>query len=267
MSNLPVSSGPQWWELFARLARWLRSRLSADHAAIGSLHTTGDRMHGFYLVLAAAPARWPSRPPDGALVSAAASFLQIAAPGTFPGSPTESYGDVVRFRVPHDDFSPARAAEVHQTGYVEILWRLERIESGDRVELSLMEIAAVVSSFADALGSEAFGRLARGRWLARRRIDVRMNMTAYETRDSGSEPWTAIRFPASVPPRAAQARPYVSTTGYGQRTLRSWPRHRTPSRLVTLLLQEMLERNGYYALDGVVAEVLSAAQGRGVAVH
>ncbi|MBV9484808.1 MAG: hypothetical protein JO246_02000 [Frankiaceae bacterium] len=263
MAQEPIGTGLAVFDRLARVYHWVARRLRPDHHAIGALTSRADRTPAFYLLVAAAPARWPRRTPNGEFIEAARALLGVRLLHGVCDVPTHYDGTIARFREAGADEAYARQVTVRDSGYLELFWRLEALETLSGLHLSVDEMAQVLLGFGRLLQSDAYRRLIRGRFVARRKLDIRVFVTGYVIDPTGRNlEWAGLSTCVGDDPARAssQSMPTIPLGGYARQPLTSWPRRRQVSDFAETVLHDLYKQNGYLHSAELVDAIVSNAE-------
>jgi len=239
-----------------------RDTLRADHMTLNqrSLRSYSSVMTHAFLHAAVAPTRRLRQP--------SVDFIEIASVLAqrldLPAVPHLASAGMHRFVVPDEVGSHARTLTVNASGLVEMLWALEQLPTSDGAwAINAVEPCTQLARFATLVASEDYGRLLGRSWVARRlhmRVDWVLGITMTSAKEGTGRGWRDIILPDSVLERATGHEfGFMPPGGYGASRLRNVRRTESPNAVVTILLEEWLQANGYFRINAAVEQITETA--------
>ena len=237
--------------------RWVQGRVDqrkADHATIerGS-YARPNSWSEFMVLVRCAPDRRRSGSID---VDSAAEWVRKRFSSMVEKEPEHSDTELVRFQ----------GAGGHDLSWL-LIWSNGLLELACPVvdhdgELELAEIGSIVWALLSAIDAGAYGELfgkKSGRW----RLDWAVAVTAYKSAPGGRRRWSALRFPGRAPEgRATGGYPANPTPSLGGDALHSRKQRHDPSRILSAVYADFLERSGYRGFDPAVDDLLAHCRER-----
>ena len=239
-----------------------RDAIRADHMTLNqrSLRSYSSVMTHAFLHAAVAPTRRLRHPsPD---------FIEIGAVLAqnldLPTTPHLASAGMHRFVVPDEVGSHARTLTVNASGLVEMLWALEQLPTSDGAwAINALEPCTQLARFATLVASEDYGQLLGRSWVARRvhmRVDWALGITTTSAKQGTGRGWRDIILPDAVLERATGHEfGFMPSAGYGASRLWNVRRTESPSTVVTILLEEWLQANGYFRISAAVEQITKTA--------